>query len=85
MRDIPAGICGNISAGMPAMKYVKLIKRHILYINVIIENVTSGFLVFGYLNRNGNETYIHSFVGTALRGHSGSVMPRAEEECPDRC
>ena len=35
MRDIPAGICGNISAGMPAMKCVKLIKRHILYINVI--------------------------------------------------
>ena len=85
MRDIPAGICGNISAGMPAMKCVKLIKRHILYINVIIENVTSGFLAFGYLNINGNETYSHSFVSTVLRRHSGSVMPRAEEEHPCRC
>ena len=51
---------------MPAMKCVKLIKRHILYINVIIENVTSGFLAFGYLNINGNETYIHSFISTAV-------------------
>ena len=57
------------------MKCVKLIKRHILYINVIIENVTSGFLAFGYLNINENETYNYSFVSTVLCGHSGSVMP----------
>ena len=37
------------------------------------------------LNINGNETHIRSFNVTAFRGYSCSVMPRAEEECPDWC